>query len=176
MKSCPVEVRDRKVLTMWVKRLAPQKNDYHERKKLAVNETSVNGSSGRHKPELANLEEDDENVQNRGEVVRIIFCKDEQLQRAGVNKPRVGTLEELKVSFVHYLKEHDPQQLECKVEQILLDRGHKILWTPPYCPELQPIELFWAAGKNHVAAKFETNQTMRNVVKYLREGWYVREW
>ena len=110
--------------------------------------------------ELANLEEDDENVQNRGEVVRIIFCKDEQLQRAGVNKPRVGTLEELKVSFVHYLKEHDPQQLECKVEQILLDRGHKILWTPPYCPELQPIELFWAAGKNHVAAKFETNQTM----------------
>ena len=126
--------------------------------------------------ELANLEDDDENVQNRGEVVRIIFCKEEQLQRVGVNKPRVGTLEELKVSFVHYLKEHDPQQLKCKVEQLLLDRGHNILWTPPYYPELQPIELFWAAGKNHVAQKFETNQTMRNVVKYLGEGWYVQEW
>ena len=94
------------------------------------------------------------------------------MQRAGLKKPRVGTVEELKVSFVHYSKENDPQQLECKVERFLLERGHKILWTPPYCPELQPIELFWAAGKNHVAAKFETNQTMRNVVKYLREGWY----
>ena len=34
--------------------------------------------------EIANLEDDDENEQNRGEIVRIMFCKEDQLQRAGV--------------------------------------------------------------------------------------------
>ena len=52
--------------------------------------------------EPADLEDDDENVQNRGEVLIIMFCKEEQLQRAGLKKTRVGTLEELKVSFFHY--------------------------------------------------------------------------
>ena len=47
-----------------------------------------------------------------------------------------------------------------------------MLWTPPYCPELQPIELFWAAGKNHVALQYKTDTSMRDVVKYLSEGWY----
>ena len=47
-----------------------------------------------------------------------------------------------------------------------------MLWTPPYCPELQPIELFWAAGKNNVALKYKNDFKMKDIVKYLREGWY----
>ena len=30
-------------------------------------------------------------------------------------------------------------------------RGHKIIWTPPYHPELQPIETIWAIVKNAIA-------------------------
>ena len=50
--------------------------------------------------------------------------------------------------------------------------GHEILWTPPYAPKLQPIKLFWAAGKNHVALQHKYDSTMRDVVKALREGWH----
>jgi len=74
--------------------------------------------------------------------LRIIFDLEEQKLRASSKKPRVASLEELKVGFVTYLKGNKPELLECKIEKYLNDRGHKILWTPPYCPELQPIELF----------------------------------
>ena len=50
--------------------------------------------------------------------------------------------------------------------------GHEIVWTPPYCPKLQPIELFWAAGKNHVALQHKYDMKMLDVVQALRVGWY----
>ena len=46
------------------------------------------------------------------------------------------------------------------------------MWTPLYCPDTQPIELFWAAGKNHVALHFDSDTTMKDVVQRLRDGWY----
>jgi hypothetical protein len=57
----------------------------------------------------------------------------------------------------------------------LKDKGHSILWTPPYSPDLQPIELFWAAGKNHARMFARNGITMRETVKYVREGWYGNE-
>ena len=124
--------------------------------------------------ELAAKEGDIEHpdIQDRGECVRLEFVADDQKKRAGAAHPRIGTLEELKIAFVAYLKEEKPELLECKIERYLEERGHTVLWTPPYCPELQPIELFWAAGKNHVALQYTTDTTMRDIVKNLREGWY----
>ena len=75
------------------------------------------------------------------------------------------------MAFVTYIKETNSKLLDYKVKAFLRDNGgHKILWTPPYCPELQPIELFWAAGKNHVAKMFNSKITMKKVVQHLREG------
>ena len=53
--------------------------------------------------------------------------------------------------------------------------GFEILWTPPYCPPLQPIEEFWGSGKNHVADCFDNKTTMKDVVRRLRAGWYGNE-
>jgi hypothetical protein len=39
-------------------------------------------------------------------------------------------------------------------------------------PDLQPIELFWAPGKNHVARNHKFGREMSEVVELLREGWY----
>jgi hypothetical protein len=58
------------------------------------------------------------------------------------------------------------------VERLLQSKGYEVLWTPPYCPDLQPIELFWVAGKNHVARHFYTGRTMKETVELLRDGWY----
>jgi hypothetical protein len=52
------------------------------------------------------------------------------------------------------------------------ERGHFILWTPPYCPDLQPIELFWGIGKNWVASFHFGGRSMRQTVDSLRHGWY----
>ena len=81
-------------------------------------------------------------------------------------------MNELKLSFVNWIQENDPSLLACKVEAYFHDLGHEILWTPPYAPKLQPIELVWAAGKNHVALQHHYDMTIREVVNSLRGGWY----
>jgi hypothetical protein len=78
----------------------------------------------------------------------------------------------LRLGIIKYIQAHKPELLECKVEKYLHDRGHKVLWTPPYCPDLQPIELFWAAGKNHAAWMHFEGCKMKDVVSHLRAGWY----
>ena len=109
---------------------------------------------------------------DRGEFIQVPFVPEEQLRRAGTAAPVTATLQELKVCFVLYLQKNKPNLLTCKVENVMRREGYEILWTPPYAPELQPIELFWAAGKNHVALNHVQGQKMRKTVSDLREGWY----
>jgi hypothetical protein len=45
-------------------------------------------------------------------------------------------------------------------------------WTPPCCPGLQPIELFWAAGKNHAVWMHFEGCKMKDTVSHLRVGWH----
>ena len=101
-------------------------------------------------------------IQNRGDVMRIEFDEVEKSQCAGKTRGRMCSLEELKISFFVWFKINDPQQLECKLKKWLTSEAHRILWTPPCCPELHPIEIFWAAGENHVARNFVANQSMEN--------------
>ena len=51
-----------------------------------------------------------------------------------------------------------------------LKRGHTILRTPPYHPELQPIETCWAVVKSYVA-KYNDFK-MERVKSLLEEGFY----
>jgi hypothetical protein len=113
----------------------------------------------------------DEIGEERGDVVRISFNAERMRERAGRNNPDIPTVDELKVAVVLYLNETQPELLACKVETMLKEEGHVVLWTPPYCPELQPIEMFWGAGKNHAALKNFTGRKMRDAVNHLREGW-----
>ena len=98
---------------------------------------------------LLDLEDDPNHpdVQDRGNCVRISFKKSEQSERSSKSCPRIASLQELKLSYVTWLKENKPELLACKIEKYLSDRGHIVLWTPPYCPELQPIEIFGRVGK-----------------------------
>lgn len=57
---------------------------------------------------------------------------------------------------------------EFLLDRIASKKGHSILRTPPYHPELQPIETCWAVVKSHVAA--HNNFTMEKVQKLLEEG------
>lgn len=54
------------------------------------------------------------------------------------------------------------------IDRIASKEGHSILRTPPYHPELQPIETCWAVVKNHVAQ--HNDCTMKKVWILLEEG------
>jgi transposase len=57
---------------------------------------------------------------------------------------------------------------EYAIDKIAKASGHTILRTPPYHPELQPIETCWAVVKNHVAK--HNDCTMKKVWSLLDEG------
>jgi len=55
-----------------------------------------------------------------------------------------------------------------KLDQIVKEYGHTILRTPPYHPELQPIETCWAVVKNH--CRNNSDFTMKGLRKELAIG------
>ena len=53
-----------------------------------------------------------------------------------------------------------PDHNKTVVEQLMSDAGHSLVYTPPFCPEVQPIELLWAAVKRRVAAQSTTGRSL----------------
>jgi transposase len=108
-------------------------------------------------------------IEDRGDYCCVEFSIDGFQQKASPAKPFISTSEELKIGIVQYFKDNRPELLECHVEHYLSNKGHQVLWTPPYSPDLQPIKLFWAAGKNHAANYVASTITMRETVANLRK-------
>ncbi|CAB1118710.1 unnamed protein product [Ectocarpus sp. CCAP 1310/34] len=62
-------------------------------------------------------------------------------------------------------------------ETYMREKGLGLIWTPPYMPTFQPIELFWQHGKHYVSIHFEKGRTMLDVWRRIRLGWYGNpEW
>jgi hypothetical protein len=55
-----------------------------------------------------------------------------------------------KKELIELVSAHRPET-KYVICEIAKEFGHEILFTPPYHPELQPIELIWAAIKNPIA-------------------------
>ena len=73
----------------------------------------------------------------------------------------------LKAELIVALKKIAPVPVY-EIDQIAKKQGHEILRTPPYHPELQPIELCWGIVKNHIARNCDF--TMENLKIQLEEG------
>ena len=73
----------------------------------------------------------------------------------------------LKPELVEILKKLAPEPLYAICE-IARSHGHEVIRTPPYHPELQPIETCWGVVKNHVARN--CNFTMNNLIEQLDSG------
>lgn len=54
------------------------------------------------------------------------------------------------------------------IDEIARSYGHEVIRTPPYHPELQPIETCWGVVKNHVARTCDF--TMNNLIEKLDIG------
>ena len=68
-------------------------------------------------------------VTDMGGYFRVEFQSEEFKQRASKNIPFLPNLDELKLGFAEWLRDNKPQALECKVERLLRESGHDILWT-----------------------------------------------
>ncbi len=54
------------------------------------------------------------------------------------------------------------------IDEIARKYGHEVMRTPPYHPELQPIETCWGVVKNHIARN--CNFTMKDLIDQLENG------
>ncbi len=73
----------------------------------------------------------------------------------------------LKPELVELIIKMAPEPIYA-IDEIALSFGHKVLRTPPYHPELQPIEKCWGVVKNHVARNCDF--TVKNLIKQLDCG------
>ena len=90
--------------------------------------------------------------------------------------PNGPSAEELRHATCTILKEKSPESLMTRAERFFLEEKiGLLLFTPPYCPALQPIELFWAHGKKFVASKFEPKRRMLKAWQELRCGFYGKD-
>jgi hypothetical protein len=63
------------------------------------------------------------------------------LKKATKKQPNVPNVDELRDGIVSALRDMNSPKIECKVEALLYSKGHRWIWTPPYCPWLQPVSL-----------------------------------
>jgi DDE superfamily endonuclease len=67
--------------------------------------------------------------------------------------------DDLAAAVQKWLEEH-PDHNRTVVEQLMSDAGHSLVYTPPFCPEVQPIELLWAQIKRYVADRSTHKRSM----------------
>ena len=73
----------------------------------------------------------------------------------------------LKSELTEIMKKIAPEPIYA-IDEIAKSFGHEVLRTPPYHPELQPIEICWGVVKNHIARNCDF--TMKNLIKQLDIG------
>jgi len=73
----------------------------------------------------------------------------------------------LKAELIEVLLQRAPTPIY-EIDDIAQKSGHEVIRTPPYHPELQPIEVCWGIVKNHVAKNCDF--TMKNLQLQLEAG------
>jgi len=72
------------------------------------------------------------------------------------------TLKELQQAVRSHLHAN-PHINRTEVDKILFPLEYSIVWTPPFVPEVQPIELIWAHVKSVVASRYTLNRTIDQI-------------
>ena len=86
--------------------------------------------------------------------------------------PIAPSSDELAAGTTAWLNANKPGVLDSKVEKAFREREWLIVWTPPYCPKFQPIELVWGAGKERASGLWLPNRDLETTRLHLRMGFY----
>lgn len=77
----------------------------------------------------------------------------------------------LKSRVKDWISKNVPMEIEVLTEEA----GHKLLFTPPYHSDLQPIELTWARVKGNVGRQYSVGSTLKIVHTRLMKEFEVLE-
>jgi hypothetical protein len=77
--------------------------------------------------------------------------------------------EDLIAATAKWLDEN-PDHNRTVIEQLFDDVGHTLVYTPPFCPEVQPIELLWAKVKRYVADRSLLGRSITEARQQTEEG------
>ena len=93
--------------------------------------------------------------------------------RAGV-APRGDSMVQLQAILRTWLRANAVEKgimvNEMRIESLCKEGGHLVLFTPPYHPELQPIEDLWRDVKQYVARQFAGTRTMPQLKDHVTAG------
>jgi transposase len=88
--------------------------------------------------------------------------------RSWLSKNRIPVRDDcLKAELVEILEKVAPAPTYA-LDELAREQGHEILRTPPYHPELHPIETCWAVVKNQLARK--SKFTMAHLLEQLDDA------
>lgn len=91
--------------------------------------------------------------------------------RAWLEKNNIACREDcLKAEMVEILKKIATAPIYI-IDEIANEHGHEVLRTPPYHPELQPIETCWGVVKNDMARNCDF--TMKNLILQLEKSFAI---
>jgi transposase len=77
--------------------------------------------------------------------------------------------DDLIAATTKWIDEH-PDYNRTVIEQLFDDAGHTLIYTPPFCPEVQPIELLWAKVKRYVADRSTHNRSITEARQQTEDG------
>jgi hypothetical protein len=80
------------------------------------------------------------------------------------------------IAAVQKWLEAHPDHNRTIVEQLMSDAGHTLVYTPPFCPEVQPIELLWAKVKRYVADRSTHNRSMTEAREQTEQAFEQVTW
>ena len=77
----------------------------------------------------------------------------------------------MKAYIKQYLKER-PHLTRSHLQKVFDQHGYRLIFTPPYTPQLQPIELLWADVKNFVARSTSSSFNAESLQQLVRLGFH----
>lgn len=89
-------------------------------------------------------------------IIKKRFGQPSFYQRGGKWAP---TVDELKKELKHYLKLH-PELNLTEMQKLFKQHKYQLIYTPPYTPAVQPIEMVWSNVKSYVAKQYQLGRTM----------------
>jgi hypothetical protein len=81
------------------------------------------------------------------------------------------SVDEMRKFMKEYLKQH-PEKNRTRLQECFVKHGFELIFTPPYTPQTQPIELVWAHVKNYVARNTTIDTNVEVLTELLRKGFY----
>ena len=69
-------------------------------------------------------------------------------------QPAGPTNKEMRADLYAHVLKHHPERLCTKIVKMFYERGWEVIFTPPYCPDLQPAEKVWAQVKGRVGRNY----------------------